>query len=60
VAPEKNLNGYYNVYAVSLNLQLAGVVESTNGDGGKTWTTGNLIPVPNPLGVPPTINDRPG
>jgi hypothetical protein len=49
VAPEKNANGFYNVYVSSLTL--ANIDVSTSADGGKTWAL-------NPVTTPETIDDR--
>src|SRR4051812_48698401 len=44
VAPAKNSNGFYNVYATSLWIVASGLVWST--DGGKTWQLNRLGGVP--------------
>ncbi|MHB8718597.1 MAG: sialidase family protein [Candidatus Dormibacteria bacterium] len=43
-APEKNANGYYNVYAVS--LYVANTTLAISQDGGQTWTLDPLSGVP--------------
>jgi hypothetical protein len=48
VAPQKNGNGFYNVYVGSLQSSLANIVVSTSQNGGASWTinpTGASIPV---------------
>ncbi len=55
VASQKNSNGFYNVYVVSLERAtgpLITVEESTSRDGGQTWTI-------NPTGMTLPVNDRP-
>jgi hypothetical protein len=49
VAPEKNADGFYNVYVASLTL--ANVDVSTSTDGGATWRL-------NPVTTPETLDDR--
>jgi hypothetical protein len=47
VAPQKNSNGFYNVYVGSLDSTLADIVVSTSQNGGSSWTlnpTGASIP----------------
>jgi hypothetical protein len=63
VAPLKNLNGQYNVYVVSLEAAITGLVgvgESTSQDGGATWSrpTGIPFPVTDPSAAP-GVQDRP-
>ena len=55
VASQKNSNGFYNVYVVSLERAtgpLITVEESTSRDGGQTW-------IINPTGMTLPVNDRP-
>lgn len=55
VGTVKNANGFYNVYAISLERAtgpLLTVEESTSRDGGRTWTL-------NPTGATIPVNDRP-
>jgi hypothetical protein len=49
VAPDRNANGFYNVYVASLSLANVDVSRST--DGGATWTL-------NPVTTPETADDR--
>jgi hypothetical protein len=49
VAPDRNANGFYNVYVSSLTL--ANIDVSTSTDGGATWRL-------NPVTTPETIDDR--
>jgi hypothetical protein len=62
VAPQKNANGFYNVYVVSLEAAgsgLIGVGESTSQDGGATWTNNPLaVQFTNPISAP-GVQDRP-
>ncbi len=62
VAPAKNLNGQYNVYVVSLEAAVVGLVgvgESTSQDGGQTWSNNPFaIQFTNPI-ANPLVEDRP-
>src|SRR5260370_23400109 len=62
VAPAKNLNGQYNVYVVSLEAAVVGLVgvgESTSQDGGQTWSNNPFaIQFTNPI-ANPLVDDRP-
>jgi hypothetical protein len=62
VAPAKNLNGQYNVYVVSLEAAIVGLVgvgESTSQDGGQTWSNNpTAIQFTNPI-ANPLVEDRP-
>jgi hypothetical protein len=62
VAPTKNLNGQYNVYVVSLEAAVVGLVgvgESTSQDGGQTWSNNPFaIQFTNPI-ANPLVEDRP-
>ena len=49
VAPDRNAQGFFNVYVASLSL--VNVDVSTSTDRGATWT-------PNPVTTPETIDDR--
>ncbi|MDE1852134.1 MAG: hypothetical protein KGI38_00085 [Thaumarchaeota archaeon] len=54
-APQKNSNGLYNIYVISLERAtgpLLNVEESTSADGGQTWSI-------NPTGVQIPGDDRP-
>jgi hypothetical protein len=63
VAPAKNANGFYNVYVVSLEAGISGLIgigESTSQDGGATWSGPTHLPLAlvNPNSAP-GVQDRP-
>ena len=62
VAPQKNANGFYNIYVASLQSRppLLEIYVSTSKDGGATWSfnpTGASIPF-NPIAASIPVDDR--